>query len=402
MSSVKNVRLICFSPMSTGPRSAGLNLEMFPLQAALRQSGHEMTVMSPSTTGREWLTARADHESSVPSATRDLALRTPPLPPDLHEGLSLFLYDSVGALFPPFFHIYDFRLLLASHKARMPSCDAVIAFKPWLRTVGPALSTARRMGTRTVLWIDDYDISPKSPWTRKFDIVVVNSLSLGAIYQSLRPLYLPHTIPHSMIAGQSAADSNQNKRIAVLVFFPGTGVSSMYARNVLDALDSIEADFDAIILSLDPRADWLITHLDRLKNKSRFSVLPRISRDEVINLMSQCHAAVVLNSTTRYGRAKAPGRLLECLSRGLPVVVQDNSESGYIVRQGACGIVSHESDPSALSASLARLIEDGALRSRLGRAALIYMRARGDWQDVATSLVRSIVDLRDVKPSGDA
>ncbi len=64
-----------------------------------------------------------------------------------------------------------------------------------------------------------------------------------------------------------------------------------------------------------------------------------------------------------------PTVLLEAMALGTPCVATDVVGIPELVRHGVTGLLVPEHDPHALAAALARLLEDGALRSRLALAA---------------------------------
>jgi glycosyltransferase involved in cell wall biosynthesis len=61
--------------------------------------------------------------------------------------------------------------------------------------------------------------------------------------------------------------------------------------------------------------------------------------------------------------------VLEAMAAGKAVVVTSVGENARVVVPGECGLVVAPGDPSALAAALARLLDDPALRHRLGSAA---------------------------------
>jgi glycosyltransferase involved in cell wall biosynthesis len=76
--------------------------------------------------------------------------------------------------------------------------------------------------------------------------------------------------------------------------------------------------------------------------------------------------------------------VLEAKASGLPVVVADHpGTGGLIADSGADGVVVGERDPDSWAAALTPLVEDPALRSRLGRGARQWAEmCWPDWSDV--------------------
>jgi glycosyltransferase involved in cell wall biosynthesis len=76
---------------------------------------------------------------------------------------------------------------------------------------------------------------------------------------------------------------------------------------------------------------------------------------------------------------------LEAAAHGLPVVAHAIGGVGEAVADGVTGLLVAPDEPAALTAALARLIDDPALRHRLGDAGRTWAR-RHDWQDSARRL----------------
>jgi glycosyltransferase involved in cell wall biosynthesis len=79
---------------------------------------------------------------------------------------------------------------------------------------------------------------------------------------------------------------------------------------------------------------------------------------------------------------------VEASAMQLPVVGTDVHGIPDAVRDGATGLLVPPSDPPALAAGLTRLIEDPALRARLGAAGREYVAKQYDWQENARQMER--------------
>jgi glycosyltransferase involved in cell wall biosynthesis len=74
----------------------------------------------------------------------------------------------------------------------------------------------------------------------------------------------------------------------------------------------------------------------------------------------------------------APLSILEAMAAGLPVVASDVGGVGELVVDGETGLIVPPGDPARLAQALARMLEDGALRERLGAAGRARARERFD------------------------
>jgi glycosyltransferase involved in cell wall biosynthesis len=70
--------------------------------------------------------------------------------------------------------------------------------------------------------------------------------------------------------------------------------------------------------------------------------------------------------------------ILEAMAAGLPVVATAVGGVPEIVVEGETGLLVAPGDPAALAGALSRLVEDPALRRRLGAAGRERVRARFD------------------------
>jgi glycosyltransferase involved in cell wall biosynthesis len=74
----------------------------------------------------------------------------------------------------------------------------------------------------------------------------------------------------------------------------------------------------------------------------------------------------------------APLSILEAMAAGLPVVASDVGGVAELVADGETGVLVPAGEPDALARALARLLDDGALRERMGAAGRARAHARFD------------------------
>lgn len=81
-----------------------------------------------------------------------------------------------------------------------------------------------------------------------------------------------------------------------------------------------------------------------------------------------------------------PTVLLEAMALGKPVVATKLGGIDLVVKDGENGLLCSPGDSGALSAAIVLLLQDEALRSRLGWAARISVESRFNWYEVALNL----------------
>jgi L-malate glycosyltransferase len=81
--------------------------------------------------------------------------------------------------------------------------------------------------------------------------------------------------------------------------------------------------------------------------------------------------------------------VIEASACGLPVVVTRAGGLPEVVREGETGLVVERENPAALADALQRLVDDPALRSRLGAAGRAHVQARYEWD----ACVQTMIDV---------
>lgn len=97
-------------------------------------------------------------------------------------------------------------------------------------------------------------------------------------------------------------------------------------------------------------------------------------RDDVASLLK---AADVFAFPSR--TEGLPNALMEAMAAGASIVTTDAAGCRDLVRNGETGLVVPVGDAAALAAAIRRLLEDRALRQRLGAAAAVFARDRCSW-----------------------
>jgi glycosyltransferase involved in cell wall biosynthesis len=98
--------------------------------------------------------------------------------------------------------------------------------------------------------------------------------------------------------------------------------------------------------------------------------LASLEPERLRDLYAACEVLVVPSIATRTFREPWGLVVNEAMTRGLPVIVSDQTgvAAGGLVRDGQNGLVVPAGDPTALSGAIRRLAGDAALRARLGAA----------------------------------
>jgi glycosyltransferase involved in cell wall biosynthesis len=113
--------------------------------------------------------------------------------------------------------------------------------------------------------------------------------------------------------------------------------------------------------------------------------LGRQPYERMPELVAACDIGVAPYDTARLRQLQlgfywSPLKLFEYMASGLPSVTVPRFPLTEIVREGQEGLHFPEADPDALAQALVRLVEDGALRARLGQSARARVVERYSWQ----------------------
>ncbi|HUP68724.1 MAG TPA: glycosyltransferase family 4 protein [Acidimicrobiales bacterium] len=96
---------------------------------------------------------------------------------------------------------------------------------------------------------------------------------------------------------------------------------------------------------------------------------------------------------------QAPNAVLEAMAVGLPVVAVRTGAIAEMVEDGVSGILIHlEDEGRALLRALTTLLDDPALRARMGAAALKRARERFDARRTTAALVETLEEAHSLRP----
>jgi glycosyltransferase involved in cell wall biosynthesis len=74
---------------------------------------------------------------------------------------------------------------------------------------------------------------------------------------------------------------------------------------------------------------------------------------------------------------------------GTPAIVSDAASLPELVEDGVTGFIVPPNDPAAIRGAIMKLINDPALRARMGRQARASVEARFTWDAVAARCLRA-------------
>jgi glycosyltransferase involved in cell wall biosynthesis len=84
-----------------------------------------------------------------------------------------------------------------------------------------------------------------------------------------------------------------------------------------------------------------------------------------------------------------PLTLIEAMASGLPIVTTETCGMRDVIKRDATGLLIPIRSPAAIVAAVTRLLEDAALRQRLGRAAQAEVESHYRWEHVSTTVAET-------------
>jgi colanic acid/amylovoran biosynthesis glycosyltransferase len=150
--------------------------------------------------------------------------------------------------------------------------------------------------------------------------------------------------------------------------------------------------FECQIVGDGPLRDVLAARILRLDLGSRVSLLGALPHETVLDRYREATVFALPCVTGPDGdRDGIPNVILEAMAMGLPVVSTAHSGIPEAVEHGASGLLVPPGDEEALAQALARLIDDPALRERLGRRGRERVRELFDVDANARRLLAEVV-----------
>jgi glycosyltransferase involved in cell wall biosynthesis len=239
-----------------------------------------------------------------------------------------------------------------NYRRMLDDARAGLTSKPWTRRVWYPLSrltqverAARKADRLLLLTAQDYEYALSERWKPAERIEIV-AHGVSSRYLHDRPPDAPSRGDGLLFCGSW----DHMKGIAYLT----AAVERLHANGCRMPLTILGPGVpESIVMTAFPPAV-----------RPSVRVVPRVSEDDVIR-MYRSHDLLLWTSTYEgFGLV-----LLEAMSQALPVVATPVGCAATLVRDGTNGAIVPARDSEAIAAAVQRLMDDAALRHRLGEAA---------------------------------
>jgi glycosyltransferase involved in cell wall biosynthesis len=248
-------------------------------------------------------------------------------------------------------------LLAFARAARRAAAGADLVHAHWLPTALPALATRRPVVVQ--LWGSDVELAAKAPWAfrwllRRARVVLCPSRALAASAAALGARDIRVVAPGVSVPEAVGAPAEPPHALFVGRLSEEKGVLEL-----LEATEGIPRVIvgDGPLRARVPEAVGFVAPAELGPYYERAAIVVCPSRREGYGVVAR-----------------------EAMAHGRPVVASAVGGLLDAVEDGVTGLLVPPRDPAALRAAIERLLEDPALRTRLGAAARERARERFSWE----------------------
>jgi glycosyltransferase involved in cell wall biosynthesis len=384
------LNVVLAGPFGLRPRGT-MAVRALPMAKALARRGHRVTLLlppwqNPEDAGRCW------EEDGV----RVENLHLPPSVPGLfHASLALRMARRTLVLRPDVIHLFKPK-----------------AYSGLVHTLLAQLPPRRR--PRLVVDTDDWEgpggwneLADYSPLQRRFftwqerwglthaDRVTAASRVLEGLVWALgvprdRVVYVPNGIAHpELIPPAERGPAPTSPRILLYTRFFEFPVARVIEllRRVRERVP--EAHLQVVGKGLFGEEEDLMAQARRAGLVEAVTYTGWVEPEEQPRIFAQAALAVYPFDDTLINRTKCPVKLLDLMTAGVPVVGEAVGEIRETIRHAETGWLVEPGDVDAFAAGVVRLLEDRALRERIGRAATQAVQRERTWERLVERVERA-------------
>lgn len=237
-------------------------------------------------------------------------------------------------------------------------------------------------------------------WTLNHsDKVIVVSDALRGYVKSLgvcedRVDVMPNGVDPELFSVRGTDDrvlSTEEQHLPVIGFVGGLrqwhGVEVL--PELISSLNRMNCEARLLVVGDGPLRKSLQQKLDQYELQARSRITGLVPHNEVPGLIRSFDVAVAPYPDLDHAFYFSPLKLFEYMACGVPVVAPRLGQIDEIVRHGECGLLYPAGDMRALAAACRQLLEDPALRRRMGLRGAQLVRERYTWDHNA----RRVIDL---------
>jgi glycogen synthase len=169
-----------------------------------------------------------------------------------------------------------------------------------------------------------------------------------------------------------------------IVYFSGTAAADKGTYDLVAAMRRLWADgSDATLVLTGPMLSDVRTYFDTLTDAERARIRPLgfVSKETQADVLAVADVLALPSRTDSFGIV-----FLDAWANGIPVVGANAGGIPGVVSDGVDGLLVPFGDVTALAGALRRLLDDPALRRRMGRAGRAKVLAHYTWEQIVASV----------------
>ncbi len=144
-----------------------------------------------------------------------------------------------------------------------------------------------------------------------------------------------------------------------------------------------------------PEIDWLLKELTQRKIRERFHISGLMRHDQIANEIRKAKIGIIPLPDLPKFQNNIPQKLFEFMALRMPVVLSDLPPSRPFVSDGACAFMVPPNDYGAYADAIIRLLNDPALRQRMGVEGRRRVEREYNWEKESQKLLDLYSELLD-------
>jgi glycosyltransferase involved in cell wall biosynthesis len=117
-----------------------------------------------------------------------------------------------------------------------------------------------------------------------------------------------------------------------------------------------------------------------------------IDHKEIPKYLALADVAIYPFDDTLLNRSKCPGKLIELMEAGKPIVAHAVGQIKEYIENEISGILVRSNDDRNFSAQILRLLTDNSLRKKLSDNAKVQIMTRFSWDDIIQTVEQALID----------
>lgn len=229
---------------------------------------------------------------------------------------------------------------------------------------------------------------------KKADHIVINSEGFFHYLSEHSPLVKEKVtfIPNS--ARENELISSNSAKTALKVIYVGNiGLAQNVhiIRNLAEKLHDHQIEF--LIVGYGVEKKELFDYIHK-KNLINVKIVNPMTRKECLDLMSGCDIGIVTLKEATVFETVLPGRIIDYITCGIPIVGSIAGYSKTIIEQEGIGLVTSNSSSEEMLANIMKIYHDPALLKKMQRNCHKLIRKKFMWETNIKKLINIIEEIR--------